>query len=134
MIYLASPYSHADDSVREQRYRETVRVNAALLARGRFVYSPIVHCHAMAETHTLPTDYEFWKNFNHHMIERSNAVYFLMLPEWQHSKGMYGEMQYADMSGKACYMVLLDSIDGYRVDLINPSKLLEKFTPLATRI
>lgn len=134
MIYLASPYTHPDTEIVAQRYNETMRVNASLLAAGRFVYSPIVHCHAMANAHTLPTEYEFWKNFNYHMIECSNAVYFLLLPEWQNSKGMFGELTYADMAGKGIYTVLLDAANGYTVSLARPTELKKHFTKLATRI
>jgi hypothetical protein len=43
MIYLASPYSHPDRAVREERFRGACRATAALLRSGHAVFSPIAH-------------------------------------------------------------------------------------------
>ena len=45
MIYLASPYSHPDPSVREQRFQNACRIAAELMRSGRIVYSPVAHSH-----------------------------------------------------------------------------------------
>ena len=53
MIYLASPYTHCDHAVRLERYRAVCRAAAGLIRRGRVVFSPIAHSHAITE-HGLP--------------------------------------------------------------------------------
>ena len=40
MIYLASPYSHPDPAVREERFREACRAAAKLISLGRIVSRP----------------------------------------------------------------------------------------------
>ena len=50
MIYLASPCSHPDPAVREQRYQAACRAVAALLHERRLVFSPIVNGHPLGET------------------------------------------------------------------------------------
>jgi hypothetical protein len=45
MIYLASPYSHADDAIRAQWFDAACRAAAELMRAGHTVYSPIVHGH-----------------------------------------------------------------------------------------
>ena len=48
MIYVASPYTHEDPAVREERYLAALRYTAKLLANKRWCFSPIVHCHDLA--------------------------------------------------------------------------------------
>jgi Domain of unknown function (DUF1937) len=54
MIYLASPYSHPDATVRESRFRAACQAVVALLLTGEVVFAPIVHCHPLVE-YGLPT-------------------------------------------------------------------------------
>ena len=94
-IYLASPYSHPDPDVREARYREAVRVTGWMLSRNMWVYSPIVHCHEVARSASLPTDFAYWQRYNFAMIDHAEMFYILTLPGWQESRGVSGEVAYA---------------------------------------
>lgn len=96
MIYLASPYSHPDPQVMHKRFKAVEAVTAELLRRGRFVYSPIVHCHALAQEYTLPTDFQFWKEYNLDFISRCRYFYVLTIDGWQESKGVTGELKAAE--------------------------------------
>jgi hypothetical protein len=94
-IYLASPYSHPDPDVKELRYKQVMRARAEMMMRGLYVYSPIVDCHPMSIAHLLPGDFEYWKNFDHIMLERSAAMCILRLAGWKESEGLKGEVAYA---------------------------------------
>jgi len=48
MIYLASPYHHADKDVMEDRFHKVAMATAHLLSKGLIVYSPIAHNHYLA--------------------------------------------------------------------------------------
>ena len=95
MIYLASPYSHPEQKIMQRRYHQVMRATSILLKGGVYVYSPIVHCHVMANMHNLPTDFEFWKGYNEHMIGCSESLYVFCLDGWDFSKGVAGEMAFA---------------------------------------
>ena len=97
--YLASPYSAHTASLRLARYRLARSATAALLARGLFVHSPILHCHDLAETHDLPKDYAFWSEYNHAMISRSDGLVIAMIPGWERSVGVRGEFAFAKRIG-----------------------------------
>src|SRR4051812_15243129 len=84
MIYLASPYSHDDPTVREERFREACRATAALIDVGEVVYSPIVHSHPLA-AHGLPTAWEFWEKQDRELIARCDEVVVLTLDGWESS-------------------------------------------------
>lgn len=99
MIYLASPYSHPEVTIREQRFRDACRAAAQLLASGLTVFSPIVHGHPLVD-HGLPTDWSFWKRFDRDHLVRCDEVVVLMLDGWQESVGVAAEIQIAGELGK----------------------------------
>ena len=94
MIYLASPYSHPDPAVREERYRATCRATAALLRAGLLVISPIVHSHPLA-VFALPTGWEFWERIDRAYLERCDLLVVLMLAGWRTSVGVRAEIRIA---------------------------------------
>lgn len=99
MMYLASPYSNPDPAVREQRFREACRVTAALVHAGYVVFSPVVHSHFLAE-HGLPNTWAFWRKQDETFLERADSLVVLMLPGWQESVGVRGEIEIARELGK----------------------------------
>jgi nucleoside 2-deoxyribosyltransferase len=99
MIYLASPYSHPDAGVREQRFRAACRATAALFHAGRTLFSPIAHSHPMVE-HGLPTNWEFWQRCNVEHLQRCDELVILTLDGWQESVGVQAEIRIAGELGK----------------------------------
>ncbi len=99
MIYLASPYSHPDQTMREQRFRAACRAVATLLRAGHVVFSPIVHSHPLVE-HGLPADWKFWECIDRQHLERCDEVVVLMLDGWRESTGVRAEVRIARELGK----------------------------------
>ena len=99
MIYLASPYSHPDPAIREQRYHAACRATAALLRIGHTVFSPIVHSHPLASL-GLPTDWKFWARFDRDHLERCDEVWVLTLDGWRESVGVREEIRIARQLGR----------------------------------
>jgi hypothetical protein len=95
VIYLASPYSDPDPTVRHQRFYEACQATAALISAGHVVYSPIVNSHQLTR-HGLPTDWDSWQRFDRHIIARCNALWVLTLPGWQESRGVTAEIAIAE--------------------------------------
>ena len=94
MIYLASPYSHPDAVVREQRFRAACGAAACLMRSGRHVFSPIVHSHGIAE-HGVPTDWSYWEAFDSRMLTTCNELVAVMLNGWRESTGVQAEIDLA---------------------------------------
>ncbi len=99
MIYPASPYSHPDPAVREQRFRAACRLAAAFLRAGMLVFSPIAHSHPLVEF-GLPTDWRFWERYDRAHLERCDEVVVLMLDGWKESAGVQAEIRFARELGK----------------------------------
>lgn len=95
MIYIASPYSHTNQRVREDRAYQ-VGVFAATQARlGHIVYSPIASWHHLAVEHKLPEDFEFWRRLNLHFLAQARELWVLCLNGVELSKGVRAEEDFA---------------------------------------
>lgn len=94
MIYVASPYSGPTNQERFDRYICVLNYTAQLLRDKSWCYSPIVHCHNIAAHHDLPYHFDFWREYNEHMLSRSDALHVLQLPGWEDSKGVQAEIRY----------------------------------------
>jgi len=94
-IYIASPYSHETAEIRQERFEAVTREVSRYLKAGVTVYSPITHCHELANRYCLPTDFEFWQVHNENMLAAADALYVLTLTGWRHSKGVAAEMHFA---------------------------------------
>jgi len=99
-IYLASPYTHDDPAMMQERY-ELARACAAWMFRKKWmVFSPIVHCHPMAVAHDIPKDSEFWRGYSRAMLRGSYELAVLKLAGWKESKGIKEELEFAERVGR----------------------------------
>jgi nucleoside 2-deoxyribosyltransferase len=96
MIYLASPYSHPEASVREARYNAARLCAAACLKIGQPVFSPIAYGHPLNEVEpALGTSAQAWKEFNTAMLRHASMMSVLMLEGWDQSAGVTAEIAMA---------------------------------------
>jgi len=98
-IYLASPYTHPNPDIMQERYEHAARVTAEMLNRRQYVYSPIVHCHELACRHDLPRDINFWRDYNTAMLRLAGQLKVLKLEGWEQSVGVQFEMDLAKRLG-----------------------------------
>lgn len=99
MIYLASPYSHNDPAIREQRFWAACQAAAAMLRDGQVVFSPIVHSHPLV-AFGLPTVWSSWERIDRAYLERCDEIVVLMLDGWEASVGVGAEIGIARTLGK----------------------------------
>lgn len=99
MKYLASPYSHPDESVREFRFREACRAASVLMRDGNNVFSPIAHTHPIAQF-GLPLGWDYWEAFDRFYIGVCDELLVLMLDGWKESKGVQAEISIAKEMNK----------------------------------
>jgi len=103
MIYLASPYSHDDPLVRQERYEaardyignQIVVHKLSGFNRLPVIYSPIVHFHHIGIEHELPLDYQSWEYINDTMLGLASQLRILQIPGWLESEGIKHEMEFA---------------------------------------
>ncbi len=115
MIYLASPYSHYDARVREQRFREACSATARLISAGLNVFSPIVHSHSIAH-YGLPANWEYWSRFDREFLSCCDVLAVLTLHGWQQSVGVAAEIRMAGEFGLPVVHVTPTDLDGFSTE------------------
>lgn len=96
MIYLAGPYSHPDEEVREARFRALTAKAADLMLAGNVVFSPITHGHTIAEYHDLPLDFGWWGSQCMGMLKHADRLIVLRLDGYAESVGVKAEIAFAE--------------------------------------
>jgi nucleoside 2-deoxyribosyltransferase len=110
LIYLASPYSHEIASFREGRFQEACQAAGRLMEAGFFVFSPIAMTHPICVKCKHPFGFEFYKEFDHLMIDRCDALVILQIDGWSSSVGIAAETEYARKTKKDVYYLDPDEI------------------------
>ena len=97
--YLASPYSHPDPAVREERFRLAVAAAAKLMKQGEIVFCPIAHSHCIDLKFDSPESGEFWKRQDWPMLRGADRLVVLMIDGWEESDGIMHEVGVAKNIG-----------------------------------
>lgn len=105
MNYLAVPYSHAHQDIREIRARIATWATGELMSCGYQIFSPITHSHPVALGHDLPGDWEYWAEFDRRHIQMCDRVFVLCLPGWSSSRGISAEISLAEELGKEVCLI-----------------------------
>jgi hypothetical protein len=95
ITYLASPYSHSDERVREKNYQIISEVAAFLVSKGEVVISPITYGHTLLSFREMPGDWEFWKNFCISILSKCDKMIVCTMPGWDISRGVTEEIRWA---------------------------------------
>lgn len=98
MIYLASPYSHPDPRVRQERFMAARTFTLFHMRAGKTIISPVVYGHQFAVNFGMPITYEFWAKLNENLLIAADQMWVLMLEGWKESEGIKHEISYADTS------------------------------------
>jgi len=117
--YLATPYAHPSDLVREARAEAAGRIVAHYLLRGLPVFSPIAHGHAF-HPHLSSWGHNDWLEYDRHFLEVSCGLMVAELPGWVESKGMAWEIEWAEQHKHP----VVHLVEGLLASFL-PSRLLE---------
>ena len=99
LVYLATPYTSKDWTVKENRFDKVNQVAAKLIAKGEIIFSPISMAHPIAKAGELPGNWEFWDKFDRAYLECCYKLYVLTLKGWEESTGVQAEIKIAKEFG-----------------------------------
>lgn len=118
MIYLASPYTNFHGG-HDQAYLWACAASAYLFDKGELCFSPIAHCHPIAERmDSTPRTIEQWIRFNTRMLEHFDGMKILTLDGWEESRGIKFETEAMILSGKILtYLAPIDIPARYLDDI-----------------
>ncbi len=95
MIYIASPYTHELEQIRQARYEQVFRYTRRLTTQGAIAFSPIVYGHQFALA-GFPGTVDFWRDFNESLLVKADYMHVLMLMGWKDSVGLAEEIDFAN--------------------------------------
>lgn len=99
MIYIASPYSHSDKKVMEERFRQVCILTARLMREGYNCFSPIAHSHPIAQ-YNLPKTWEFWQKHDLEFLKKCDRLIVAdTMDGWDKSRGVGAEINFARDNG-----------------------------------
>jgi hypothetical protein len=98
-VYLACPYTEADESTRHWRANEAAKAAAHQMELGNVVFSPITHGHYISQVSGYEGDHSFWMAQCMPFLSAANELVVLQLPGWHESKGVAAELVYAQKHG-----------------------------------
>lgn len=100
LIYIASPYSHKDEDIMQTRFSDVRDFTASIMQdiyrTGVVPFSPIVHCHEIAQVHELPKGYDYWLNVDKTFLRHADELWVLMIDGWRESTGVKAEIEFAE--------------------------------------
>lgn len=108
LIYLASPYSHPDPAIRQQRFEIVCRVAARLMSLECIIFCPIAHTHSIVLASGLPPGFDYWEKYDKAMMDACTEMYVVTLDGWEESIGVTKEIAYMQQCNKPIrYIVAL---------------------------
>lgn len=93
--YLASPYTSQEAAFMQRRFEAVEQMTARLLKDSIWVYSPIVHCHELANKFNLPRNFEYWESYNSALLAKASQLLVLDIEGWDESRGVCKEIELA---------------------------------------
>lgn len=95
MLYVASPYTHADPDVRQRRFALACVATARMMAAGDVVYSPVAHGHVIEDVGGARLSHGDWMRQCLPILARCDGLRVLMIDGWRESSGVAQEIAYA---------------------------------------
>jgi len=117
LVYVASPYTHKDEAVQEQRYQEITNITRKII--NAFVdvvpYTPITYTHVLAQELEREVN---WIHFDMTFLFCCDALLVVQMDGWKESVGVQEEIKKAkDMNIHTMYAKphqVLELLDQYR--------------------
>ena len=99
LTYLAAPYRHHEELVRDARLEAVSRVAAALTEIDRRIFCPLTYADALLEKGFGLRDDEWWYGYDIGWLSHCAELVVLTLPGWADSEGVRMEIKTAERRG-----------------------------------
>jgi hypothetical protein len=99
LIYLACPYSHADEKVMHDRFIAVNKIAARLMKEGKYIFSPISHTHPIKLAGDLPPGWDYWEGYDRRILSTCDRIIVLKLDGYQQSTGVQSEIKIGEEMG-----------------------------------
>jgi hypothetical protein len=93
MVYIAAPYWHDDENIRNYRRRKAIEYSELLFRKGILFYSPLLYSERFAKNKTKEN---YWVQHGIQMVSACQEMRVLCLDGWEDSNGIKGEIAKAE--------------------------------------
>ena len=104
-MYLASPYTHPESRVMNQRHRDVCKVAGEMMKLGKVIFCPISHSHEIGRICHMQVDWDVWRKQCLYWVGKCDEFGILQLPRFAASVGMCAENQLAMDLGKPLFYI-----------------------------
>ena len=108
-IYLACPYFHEDDAVKNSRFEKVNEMAGKLMKEGYIVFSPLSHSVPIDRTFTEEKLHDFWLTQDGPFVDWADELWILTLAGWRESYGVNWEAERALKQGKPVRLVAYET-------------------------
>lgn len=95
LVYLASPYSDPDPTVRQRRFEEVCKAANFLMKCAYTVFCPVAHSHPIELAGSKIEDHDFWMEQDIAILKHASRLVVLRLDGWKESLGVQREIAIA---------------------------------------
>lgn len=116
ILYLASPYTHDDPAVMQQRWLDASAAAAWLMSLGFIVFSPISMGHPVGimGQGRIGHDFQAWEAQSFAMLDACTHLVANKIDGWNRSTGVRAEINRCRHRGKPVWSLVRQG-DGYRL-------------------
>lgn len=116
LIYLASVYGYPYDEtvtkqVKEKRYRKVLKCAEHIYFKYEdiYVYTPIGYTHTLCKYTKMPNSdrNNYYTDFGIEMLSKADELWILDMEDWDKSRGIKAEIEYAQLHDMPIKMVTL---------------------------
>lgn len=95
-IYIASPYSHSNSTIRSLRFRQVTELAAKLFNKYEYVFLlPITQGHMLTRHGDIEANFDRWRTQSLGMLSVCQELWVIKLDGWKQSLGVREEIKYA---------------------------------------
>jgi hypothetical protein len=105
LSYLAVPFSHANPTIKWQRFVACTKVAARMTTSGITVFSPITHSAPLELIGGVTGSWDLWQLHDTRYLNCCKELFVLTIPGWSTSTGVTAEREYAKRIGIPVYYV-----------------------------
>jgi hypothetical protein len=117
VYYVASPYSHPDPEVRNERYELAVKAAKALTRLGYSAFVPIAYdgLWDLDPNYTVDHSWSFWERIDLPILDRCSALVLFEIPGWEQSRGVAGELEHCEKMGIPVMSISLADLENDQI-------------------
>ena len=105
LYYLATPYSHEQESVKRLRGIIAEMLGAKLVHLGYHIFGPIAESSQYTKYYSIEGGWEFWKQHDEMMISKCDGLIVIRMKGMEQSTGVKAEIKHAQKLNLAIHYV-----------------------------